>query len=598
MIGYPFDPQYLVRNKRAIKRELKGREGLIKKRIALLSGTTIGEIKGILELFLLDNGIEPEFFTGEYGRFYEDVVFDDGGADSLSAFKPDVIYIHTSVHNLREMPRAGEGEDACSAALDAAFERFCRVWSAAERYHCPVIQDNFEYPAVRVMGNFEAVSPSGKVRFVRKLNERIADYAYTHSGFYVNDLNYLSARYGVDRFCDPTFYSAYKYSVSPDCVPILCHSVASIVKSLFGKNKKALMLDLDNTLWKGVIGDDGVEGIKLGIELPEGMAYSELQGYAKELSGVGVVLGVCSKNEEDAAKSGFTHPSSVLKAEDFSTFKANWDPKPLNLKRSAEDLNLGVDSFVFVDDNPAEREIVRGAGLGVETPEIDCPETYARTVADAGYFEITSLSADDLKRAEMYRENSLRAQQQAAFSDYGDYLRSLEMKGYIEPFSEGALERITQLANKTNQFNLTTRRYTEDEMRERMNDPSVVAISGRLIDKFGDNGIVSELIATPDGDALDIELWIMSCRVFKRGLEDAMFDELVRAAKALGIKRLTGRYLKTAKNAVVSGLYGTMGFTETSRDGDDTFWEYHIPGDYRSRNEYIEVVRQEGAQAE
>ncbi len=590
MIGYPFDAQALIRNKRAIKRELKGRDGLIKKKIALLSGTTIGEIKSILELFLLDNGIEPEFFVGEYGRFYEDVVFDDGGADSLSVFGPDVIYIHSSVHNLREMPRAGAPESECAAALDAAFGRFSAVWGAAERYRCPIIQDNFEYPAVRVMGNFEATAPSGKVRFVRRLNERLADYAAAHSGFYINDLNYLSARLGVDRFCDPVAYSAYKYSVSPDCVPYLCHSVAGIIKSLFGRNKKALMLDLDNTLWNGVIGDDGVEGIKLGIELPEGMAYSEMQAYAKELSAVGVVLGVCSKNEEDAAKSGFTHPASVLSVDDFSVFKANWDPKPLNLKNSADELNLGVDSFVFADDNPAEREIVRGAGLGVAVPELDTPETFARTVADAGYFEITSLSADDLKRAEMYRENSLRARQQASFADYGDYLRSLEMKGYIEPFSDGALERITQLANKTNQFNLTTRRYTEDEMRERMQNPSVVAISGRLTDRFGDNGIVSELIAAPQGDALDIELWIMSCRVFKRGLEDAMFDALVGEAKRLGAKRLTGRYLKTAKNAVVADLYERMGFSLVRREGDDTYWVYELPDEYKNKNEYIEVV--------
>ncbi len=586
MLGYPFDAQYIMRNKRALKKQLALEGGLIKKRIALLSGTTIGDIKSILELFLLDLGIAPEFFVGEYNKFYEDVVFDDG---QLSGFNPDIIYIHTSVRNLNELPAAGTDDDECAKALDAAYARYERVWTAAGKYGCPIIQDNFEYPAVRVMGNFEAVSPSGKVRFVNRLNERFADYAFKNGNLFINDLNYLSARHGLDLFSDPVYYNAYKYSVSPEYLPYLCHSVASIIKSIFGKNKKALMLDLDNTLWNGIIGDDGVEGIRLGIELPDGMAYSEMQSYAKELAGIGVILGVCSKNEETAAKSGFTHPASVLKAEDFLSFKANWDPKPLNLKQSAAELNIGVDSFVFADDNPAEREIVNAAGLGAAVPELTDPETYARTVADGGYFEVTSLSADDLKRTEMYRQNAVRAAEQTDYADYGAYLKSLDMHGYITPFSEGALERITQLANKTNQFNLTTRRYTEDEMKQRMDNPSAVTLCGRLADKFGDNGVVSEIIAVGEGDTLDIELWIMSCRVFKRGLEDAMFDELVSKARARGIKRITGSYLKTAKNVIVADFYGSLGFSKTEQSGEDSVWEYIIPEVYENKNKYIEV---------
>lgn len=586
MLQYPFDSAYIMQNKRAIKKELLKSENLLEKRVALLSGTTIGEIKNILELFLLDNGIKPEFYVGDYGRFYEDVVFDDG---TLAAFKPDIIFLNTSLHNVEPMVAAGDSAELCDKKLEAAFSRFKKVYDAAAKFGCAVIANNLEYPLIRVMGNYEAASPSGKVRFVRRLNELVAQYAETHKGFYINDYNYLSARYGLDDFSDPSYYNSYKYSVAPDAIPYLAHSVASIVKSLFGKNKKALMLDLDNTLWSGVIGDDGVEGIVLGTESPAGIAHLDLQKYAKELSGIGVILGVCSKNEDAAAKSGFTHPSSVLKAEDFLTFRANWDPKPLNLEASAKQLNIGVDSMVFADDNPAEREIVRQAGLGVAVPELTAAERFADVISAGGYFEVVSLSADDIKRAEMYKQNALREAEEQSFNDYGEYLISLNMTGYFGPFSESRLERITALANKTNQFNLTTRRYGADEMLERAEGGRYITLYGRLEDKFGDNGIVAEIVGEIEGDNLDIELWVMSCRVFKRELEYAMFDTLVSLAKNAGIKTITGSYFKTAKNVIVADFYGTLGFKKTEQNGDDSRWQYVIPEKYENKNHSIEV---------
>ena len=585
-MDYPFDPENILRNKRALKKSLLQQPGLIDKKIALLSGTTIGEIKSILEIFLLMNGIRPAFFVGDYNKYYEDIVFDDG---SLSDFHPDVIYIHAGLRCITGFPEIGDPEEKCIEAEDRIFSGFETVWNAAAKYSCPVIQDNIEYPAVRVMGNYDAVHPSGRVRIINRLNERFAKYAFEHTGFYINDVNYLSSRFGLDRFADPTYYNAYKYSVSPDYVPYLCHSVSNIIKSLFGKNKKVLVSDLDNTLWNGVIGDDGVEGIKIGKELPEGIAFSDMQQYLRDLSKIGVVLGVCSKNEEEAAKSGFTHPSSVLKTEDFVSFKANWQPKADNLTAMAEEMNLGIDSFVFTDDNPAERDIIRSMEKGVAVPELDSPEYYARTVADAGYFEVTSLSEDDKRRSDMYRQNAMRSQAAAEVTDYAEYLRSLEMKGYIEPFTIGAVERITQLANKTNQFNLTTRRFTMEEMTDIISSPSYVTLYGRLEDKFGDNGIVSEIIAEKKGDSLDMILWIMSCRVFKRDLEYAMFDTLVEKASEEGIKRIVGHYYPTEKNVIVKDLYSSPGFT--AAENSDTDWEYTVPESYEKKNKAIEVIK-------
>lgn len=585
-MDYPFDSEFILRNKRSLKKEFENHPGLIKKNIALLSGTTIGEIKSILEIFLLQNGIQPVFYIGDYNKYYEDIVFDDG---TLGDFHPDVIYIHAGLKCISGFPDLGASPDACRVAEDSIFASYKTVWKAAEKYSCPVIQDNIEYPAVRVMGNFEGVHPSGKIRIINRLNERFAQYAYESKGLYINDVCYLSSRFGIDNFADPTYYNAYKYSVSPDYVPFLCYSVSNIIKSLFGKNKKALISDLDNTLWNGVIGDDGIEGIKIGKEMPEGIAFSDMQQYLKDLSKIGVILGICSKNEEEVAKSGFSHPSSVLSVDDFVSFKANWHPKADNLTQTAEDMNLGIDSFVFTDDNPAEREIIRAMEKGVAVPELSAPEYFARTISDAGYFEVTSLSEDDKHRIDMYKQNNLRSQVAATVTDYGEYLKSLEMKGYIEPFTTGAVERITQLANKTNQFNLTTRRYTIEEMTDVIFSPSYITLYGRLEDKFGDNGIVTEIIAKKNDDTLDIVLWLMSCRVFKRELEYAMFDSLVEKALSSGIKKITGHYYKSEKNVIVKDFYRSLGFV--SVEESDTDWEYEIPQDYKCKNNSIEVVK-------
>ena len=589
-LGYPFDADAILRSRRALKRQLLQEGSFIDKRVALLSGSTIGDIRGVLELFLLDFGIRPTFHEGDYARYYEEIMFDDA---SLRSFAPDVIYIHNSLHSLGELPCAGQPDEQVQQMLEQEMQRH-RTWlDKASTFGCPVIFNNYDLPRVRVMGNYEAVSPSGKVRYVRRLNEMLAEYVYERHNIHINDLEYVSSFYGIDRFSDPSYYNAYKYAVSPQAIPYVCHSVACIVKSIFGKNKKALMLDLDNTLWHGVIGDDGVEGIQLGVESPEGIAHTDLQRYASELKQIGVILGVCSKNEEETAKSGFQHPSSVLSLEDFATFKANWDPKHLNLLESAKELNIGADSLVFVDDNPAERDIVRQARAGIAVPELDAAERYVEAVSGAGYFEVTSLSADDMKRALMYRQNALRQSEQEQYVDYGAYLASLEMKGTFGAFTEPQLERITQLANKSNQFNLTTRRYQPSEMAQRAADPEVITLWGRLEDRFGDNGLVSEVIGNQVGDVLDLELWLMSCRVLKRGMEQAMFDCLVRRCQERSIKTIRGTYLKTEKNAMVAEFYGTLGFTKTRQNGEDSVWEFQIPVRYEQQNKYIEVFDNE-----
>lgn len=570
MLQYPFDSALILQKKRSLKRQLLQKEGLVPKKVAILSGSTIGEVKNILELFLLDSGIQPTFYEGGYALFYENLVFDDG---SLAAFAPDVIYIHTSLRNLVNLPTQADSPVQCAEKLAAETARWKQVWQAAARFGCPVIQNNFDLPTCRVMGNLDAVDCHGKVHFVREMNRMLVEYAASTPNFYINDLAYLQAMRGMDAFSDPTAWYAYKYACAIDCIPDLCHSVASIIKSLLGRNKKLVACDLDNTLWGGIIGDDGAEGIAIGSETPAGMAHAELQSYLKELGRMGILLSVCSKNEEANALGGFERAESVLKRDDFVSFKANWDPKHLNLAATAQELNILPDSFVFLDDNPAEREIVRRELPAVTVPELGAPEQYLQVLDRGGYFEATSLSADDRKRAEMYRQNQQRAALEQSFGNYEDYLKSLAMECEIGPFSPAHAERITQLINKTNQFNLTTRRYTAAEVEAIMQDPSCITLYGKLADKFGDNGIVTAIIGHQTGDVLEIDLWIMSCRTFKRRLEHAMFDQLVADAAARGVKTIVGRYLPTAKNLLVSDFYATIGFEKTAEheDGSRTF---------------------------
>ena len=584
---YPYDCDVILQKKRRLRRELLTQSGLIPKKIAILSGSTIGEIKPILELFLLHHGIQPEFYEGEYARYYENAVFDDG---SLRAFAPDIIYVHTTVQNLSGLPCPADSDVEAEEKLAAEVLRWQSFWDACCSMGAIVIQNNFEFPNVRVMGSFEAVDRRGAVRFVRRMNEALARYAEAHRGFLVNDINYLAAELGLDHWFSPTMWYAYQYALDLSAVPALCASIANIIKSLYGKNKKSIACDLDNTLWGGVIGDDGVQSIQLGEESPSGRAFTALQRYLKLVSQTGVLLNVNSKNEAEIAKSGFSRPESVLHEEDFICFTANWQPKDENLAQMASQLNLLPESFVFLDDNPAEREIVRRRFPQTAVPELTEPEHYVRTLARSGYFEVTSLSADDKKRWEMYRENAQRAQAQAAFSDYSDYLRSLEMKAVIAPFDTAHAARITQLMNKTNQFNLTTRRYTDAEVSACMSDGNTLTLYASLADRFGDNGIVSALIGRVQDGILTIEEWVMSCRVFKRDLELAVFDALIAYCRTHNITSIEGDYLPTAKNAYVRTLYPTLGFSQTAESEEGTHYRFDILAESAPLCSVIEVT--------
>ena len=588
-LKYPFDPDFIIQKKKKIKRRLlESSCGFIEKKIAILGGSTTNDIKLVLELFLLDQGIKPEFYESEYNKFYEDAVF---GNEELDTFAPDVIFIHTSFRNIINLPKITDTAEDVDAKLESEFARFNQVWTALRnRYNCTIIQNNFEYPHYRLLGNKDATDIHGKVNFVTRLNLLFAQYAQENDNFYINDINYQASQYGLEKWSDEFYWFMYKYALCLRAIPYLSFNVSNIIKAIYGKNKKALVLDLDNTLWGGIIGDDGVENIAIGQETAQSEAFTEFQEYIKEHKDLGILLNVNSKNEMENALAGLAHPESVLSKDDFIVIKANWEPKSKNLYEIANELNLGIDSLVFVDDNPAEREIVNQEFSSVSTPDIgNKPEYYLRAIDRSGYFECVSISADDLKKVNMYKQNAQRKQMLATFENYGDYLLSLNMNATIESFIPMYMQRIAQLTNKSNQFNLTTKRYSQADIEQVANSDEYITLYGKLTDKFGDNGVVSVVIGHIEGDALDIELWIMSCRVLKRDMEFAMMDMLIDKAKENNIRKVYGNYYPTAKNSMVKEFYSLHGFEKISEDEQgNTRWEL-VVNDYENKNKYINV---------
>ncbi len=587
-LEYPFDADYILKKKKSIKRALlESDRKFIEKNIAILGGSTTNDIKNVLELFLLDQGIKPNFYESEYNMFYQDAMFPN---EELENFKPDVIYIHTTNRNITTYPNVTNSVEEVDNLLENEYKRFELMWDRLKSvYNCPIIQNNFELPYYRLMGNKEASSVYGKVNFITRLNMKFYEYAEREENMHICDINYISSSYGLEKWADQFYWHMYKYALAVPAIPYLSFNVSNIIKAIFGKNKKGFVLDLDNTLWGGIVGDDGVEGIAIGPEVPSGQVFSEFQNYLKEYEDLGVILNVDSKNERENAIAGLNHPDGSLKPDDFIVIKANWEPKSKNLVDIANELNLGVDSLVFVDDNPAEREIIKQQVPGVAVPEMTKPEEYINMIDKSGFFEIINLSKDDMSKSQMYKENAMRNESLASFTDYGEYLQSLDMKAQIKPFEEIYMSRIAQLTNKSNQFNLTTRRYTQNEIEEVSKSDRFIEIYGKLEDRFGDNGVVSVVIGEKNGEELDIDLWIMSCRVLKRDMEFAMMDTLVKKAKDNGLKAIKGFYYPTSKNMMVKDFYSLHGFNKTEEDANgNTTWILDI-NNYENKNKYIKV---------
>jgi FkbH-like protein len=574
MFEFPSSPDDILRKKRALRRQLIAEFSStgVKKKIAILGGSTTTEFIDCFELFLLNAGINPIFYESDYNKYYEDSVF---GSQQLDDFSPDLIYIFTSIANVTEWPEAKQTQSEVEDLLSFEFNRLKNCWDKLnQRFDCPVIQNNFEMPFYRLLGNADFTDHRGRVNYVNSLNSRIAKESRERRGLYIHDLSYDAACFGLNSWHDRSVWHAYKFAFAIQAIPLVAKNVASQVGALFGRSKKCLVLDLDNTLWGGVIGDDGVAGIHLGAETPDGAAHVEFQRYASMLNERGVMLAVCSKNEFSNAIIGLNHQEGVLRPDKFECIIANWNPKSDNVVEIALQLNIGLDSLVFVDDNPAEREIVRMVHPQVAVPNVgQCIENFLSIIDRAGYFEAVSLSAEDLNRSLMYKENASREVFANTFEDYSNYLISLNMVAEISSFSAEYFDRIHQLINKTNQFNLTTKRCSLEEVIIWAKSNSRINLHGRLKDKFGDNGLVSILAAEVKGEVALVDIWVMSCRVFKRGMEFAMMENLIQIASNLGVRELRASYIKSSKNKMVEEILAEVGFVfERHLDSGESEW--------------------------
>jgi len=585
-LQYPLEINHILRKKKSIKKELLKNENLIEKNISILGGSTTSEIKNILELFLLNSGIKPNFYESEYNQYYEDALF---GNEDLDKFNPDIVYIHTTNQNITQLPQPNNSENEIISLLDNELQRYKSIWSSLAKYDCAIIQNNFDYTIDRSLGNLDCYDIHGKTYFINQLNNEFSKISRGVKNLYINDINYLSSYIGLKNWFDRSLWHQAKYALSLDSIPELAFNISKIISAIFGKTKKCLVLDLDNTCWGGVIGDDGLDGIHIGTETAIAESYTSFQKYAKELKQRGVALAVCSKNDFKNAKEGFDHPDSVLKFDDFTSFKANWNPKNQNILDIAKEINIGIDSLVFIDDNPVERDVVSSQVPSVAVPNVEDDVIHFIDHIDRnGYFEPITLSVDDINRNKYYEGNKKRLTEQATFQSYDEFLVSLDMTAEIKSFSSVYLDRITQLINKTNQFNLTTKRYTAGEIENISTSDEHIKIYGKLTDKYGDNGLIAVSIGSIKKRQCHIDLWLMSCRVLKRDMEFAMLDELVKQCTEKGVSTIVGYYYKSTKNNMVSNLYEKFGFNLLERSDEDSVWKLDIL-DYENKNKFIGV---------
>ena len=452
-----------------------------------------------------------------------------------------------------------------ATALNDVKARLHDCWRIAQKkFCCPVIQQTFLPVHLPVFGNNEQRLPGSKAAFIQRLNVALRTMA-DEAGVDLLALDDRVARDGLAAWHNPVLWYRSKQEVSPTAAPLYGDLTLRLVNTRLGRSFKALVLDLDNTLWGGVIGDDDMTGITIGQGSALGEAFVAFQEYARELSRRGIILAVCSKNDEANALEPFEkHPEMTLRRSDIASFVANWSDKATNIRAIAENLNIGLDSMVFADDNPFERALVRQELPMVAVPEIgDDPADYARVISEAGYFESIVLTEEDRARAGQYQGNRMREELKTSTTDLPSYLRGLQMELVWRRFDEIGLSRITQLINKTNQFNLTTRRYTENDTVAVMQDSKAIGLQLRLFDRFGDNGIISILIGKMQNDDLLIDTWLMSCRVLGRQVESTTLNLLATQAKGLGARRLIGEYVQTKKNAMVRNHYRRLGFQVT-----------------------------------
>lgn len=554
-------------------------------KVALLGDTATQFLGTALKGIGVERGYNIDLFEAEYNQI-EQQIFDP--SSDLNAFGAQFIIIFQSTHRLNEKYSLLPSDEWASIAD----QRVNFVKSICEAITVPIIY--FNYPEIEdtVFGSYANKVTASFSYQVRKLNYELMDLSQSYQKLFICDLAGLQNKFGRDYIFNPAIYTSTEMVLSLESVPYVASRVIDIIAALQGKIKKCLILDLDNTLWGGIIGDDGLEGIQLGHGLGIGKAFTEFQMWIKKLKNRGIIICVCSKNDEAKAKEPFQrHPDMILKLDDISVFMANWESKVDNIRMIQKILNIGFDSMVFLDDNPFERNVIRENIIGISVPELpEDPAYYLEYLYSLNLFDTASYSVADKDRTKQYQVQAERVAFSKTFANEDDYLKSLNMISTVEGFNSFNIPRVAQLSQRSNQFNLRTVRYSDADIKALSEDSNSICLAFSLEDKFGDNGLIAVVIMKKEAsDTLFIDTWFMSCRVLKRGMENFTLNMIVSAAKEHGYKKIIGEYLPTPKNEMVKEHYLKLGFVRI--DNSETARFVLDVGNYESKQCFITEKR-------
>ena len=547
-------------------------------RLAVLSNSTIDLIVPALTATAARHGFALEVIQPPYGEVAQQAMNRDS---EVNTSKPDAVLLALDYRALPLKLSLGDAE-ASSAIVQGVIAHLLALREGIKANSNAIcIFQTLAPPAEVLFGNLDRALKGTCKNLIDQVNRELAAVVI-ETGDVLLDVAAMAETVGLADWHNPQLWNMARLPFSHELIPLYSDHVARTLAAIRGKSRKALILDLDNTIWGGVIGDDGLEGIQIAQGDARGEAHLAVQRLALDLRQRGIVLAIASKNSEDIARAPFEkHPEMLLKLEHFAAFQANWNDKATNICAIANELSLGLDAFVFLDDNPLERGLIRKLLPQVAVPELpDDPAWYARTLTAAGYFEAVAFAAEDLERSGYYQQNARRATLQQQAGGVDAYLSSLDMVITFQPFDATGRARIVQLINKTNQYNLTTHRYTEPDVTEAENDPEVFTLQVRLSDVFGDNGMISVVICRPgDAGVWEIDTWLMSCRVLGRKVEYVVLREILQHARAAGIHELVGTYRPTDRNKLVADHFAKLGFTKLEEDNTGlTRWELAVHG--------------------
>lgn len=558
-------------------------------KITLVGDTATQLLNTAIKGMGVEKGFQVSLFEAEYNQVERQFL---NPSSELYQFDADFIVVFQSTHKL------GELHSMLSTVEQAvvAQQRLSFVENISTN---PLLANKkiiyFNYPEIEdtVFGSYANKVASSFTWQVRKLNEGLMSLSQRFANLFICDIAAVQNKYGRDFMFTPNVYVSTEMVLSVDALPIVATRVMDIVCAIKGQFKKCLILDLDNTVWGGVIGDDGIEGINLGHGLGIGKAFTEFQMWVKKLRQRGIIICVASKNNEETAKEPFEkHPDMILKLDDIAVFQANWETKVDNIRTIQSILNISFDSMVFLDDNPFERNIVRENIKGITVPELpEDPGDYLEYLYSLNLFETASYSQADKDRTKQYQVEAKRVSLSKTFTNEADFLQSLNMVSTVSGFTKFNTPRVAQLSQRSNQFNLRTIRYTEADITAMADNPEIIDLSFTLEDKFGDNGLIAVVIMKPlDKETLFVDTWFMSCRVLKRGMENFTLNTMVERACKAGYKCIVGEFIPTAKNKMVEQHYPSLGFNKIE-GGNASLYELMIDN-YQPLTCYIEMKEQ------